>query len=124
MSLYVERFCDDIRSGHLSLDHPERFPQGLGGTFFQWFQRQFPNLEEFRRDLRPALRAILAAREPLRVEILRRLFDWEEEDLRDFAVPSALSSPSRTTLMSKPSSPSTNRLPTGWRMIQRPGRIS
>lgn len=82
--LYVERFCDDIRCGHLSLDRPEQFPQGLGGLFFQWFQRQFPDLEKFRKDVRPALRAILAAREPLPVEILQRLFNWQEEELGDF----------------------------------------
>jgi len=82
--LYVERFCDDIRRGHLSLDHPEQFPQGLGGIFFQYFQRQFPDLEKFRKDVRPALRAILAAREPLPVEILQRLFNWQDEELRDF----------------------------------------
>jgi hypothetical protein len=83
--LYVERFCDDVQRGHLSLDRSEQFPQGLGGIFFQYFQRQFPDLEKFRKDVRPALRAILAAREPLSVEILQRLFNWQDEGLRDFA---------------------------------------
>jgi hypothetical protein len=82
--LYVERFCDDVQQNHLSLDRPEQFPQGLGGIFCQWFQRQFPDLEKFRKDARPALRAILAAREPLPVEILQRLFHLQNEELRDF----------------------------------------
>ena len=82
--LYAERFCDDIQLGHLSLDHADQFPQGLGGIFCQWFKRQFPDLEKFRKDIRPALRAILAAREPLPVEILQRLFHWQDEELRDF----------------------------------------
>lgn len=82
--LYAERFCDDVQHGHLSLDRPEQFPQGLGGIFCQWFQRQFPDLEKFRKDVRPALRAILASREPLPVEILQRLFHWQDEELRDF----------------------------------------
>jgi len=82
--LYVERFCDDVQHDHLSLDRPEQFPQGLGGIFYQYFQRQFPDLEKFRKDVRPALRAILAAREPLPVEILQRLFNWQDEELRDF----------------------------------------
>lgn len=85
--LYAERFCDDVQRGHLSLDRPEQFPQGLGGIFFQYFQRQFPDLEKFRKDVRPALRAILAAREPLPVEILQRLFNWRDEELRDFTRP-------------------------------------
>ncbi len=82
--LYVERFCDDVQRGHLSLDRPEQFPQGLGGIFCRYFQHQFPDLEKFRKDVRPALRAILAAREPLPVEILQRLFNWQDEELRDF----------------------------------------
>lgn len=82
--LYVERFCEDVQRGHLSLDNPEQFPQGLGGIFFQYFQRQFPDLEKFRKDVRPALRATLAAREPLPVEILQSLFNWQDEELRDF----------------------------------------
>jgi len=82
--LYVERFCDDVQQNNLSLDRPEQFPQGLGGIFCQWFQRQFPDLETFRKDVRPALRAVLAAREPLPLEILQRLFHWPDEELRDF----------------------------------------
>ena len=93
--LYAERFCDDVQHGHLSLDHPDLFPQGLGGIFCQWFQRQFPDLEKYRNDIRPALRAILAAREPLPVEILQRLFHWQDEELRDFT--RALGSPPRFT---------------------------
>lgn len=82
--LYVERFCDDVQRNHLSLDRPGQFPQGLGGIFHQWFQRQFSDLDKFRQDVRPALRVILAAREPLPVETLQRLFHWEDEGLHDF----------------------------------------
>lgn len=66
--LYAERFREDVQRSRLSLDHPEQFPQGLGGVFYQYFQRQFPDLDEFRKYVRPALGAILAAREPLPVE--------------------------------------------------------
>jgi TIR domain/NACHT domain len=82
--LYVERFCEDVRQHRLSLDHPEQFPQGLGGIFHQWFQRQFPDLEEFRKHTRPALRAILAAREPLPLAVIQSLFDWQDEEVQDF----------------------------------------
>jgi hypothetical protein len=82
--LYAARFCEDTQRGQLSLDHPDQFPQGLGGIFFQYFKRQFPDLEKFRKDVRPGIRAILAAREPLPVEILQLLFNWEGDELRDF----------------------------------------
>ncbi len=82
--LYVEGFCEDIHKGYYSLERPETFPQGLGEKFFLDFRRYFPDLEKFRKEVRPALRAILAAREPLPVETLQRLFHWEEEGLHDF----------------------------------------
>lgn len=51
-----DRFCD-VQRNHLSPDRPDQFPQGLGGIFYQWFQRQFPVVEEFRKDLRAELRS-------------------------------------------------------------------
>jgi hypothetical protein len=74
--LYVERVCHDLQHGYLTLDRPDQFPQGLGGTYWQFFERQFPDLEKFRADIRPALRAILAAREPLPLAILQREAGW------------------------------------------------
>lgn len=82
--LYVERVCNDIKDGHLSLDHLDKFPKGLGGIFWDFFSRQFPDLDRFKREIRPALRAILAALEPLPLEILQDLFNWQDEELRDF----------------------------------------
>ena len=82
--LYVERFCDDVQQKYLSLDNPEQFPQGLGRIFAEWFQRQFPNLVTYRQEVRPALRTILAAREPLPLEILQDLFQWQDEEAYEF----------------------------------------
>lgn len=89
MFLYVECFCEEIRRNRLSLDSPDSFPQGLGGMYVQYFKRQFADIDMFRKEVRPALRAILAAREPLPVEILQRLFNWRDEGLRDFTRPLA-----------------------------------
>ncbi len=80
--LYIERFCDDFGRGYLPLDHSEQFPQGLGGIFFQYFQRQFPNEEQYQKTIEPMFSAILAAREPLPVEILQKMFNWRETELR------------------------------------------
>ncbi len=80
--LFAERFCDDIRHGHLSLDRPDEFPQGLGGIFCQYFQRRFASQEVYEETVAPALGTILAAREPLPVEMLERLFGWSDAELR------------------------------------------
>ena len=82
--LYVESVCDDIRKNHLSLDRPNEFPQGVAGKFYMDFQRYFPDLEKFRKDVRPALRAILAAFGPLPLEVLRSLFTWTKTELFEF----------------------------------------
>jgi hypothetical protein len=82
--LYVEGVCRDVAEDRLSLDRLGQFPEGLGGTYFQYFRRQFPDTEHFRRSFRPALGAILAARTPLPVRILQQLFGWRDEELRDF----------------------------------------
>jgi len=91
--LYVDRVCQDVRDGYLSLDRLDAFPRGLGEAFWQFFERLVydrhcqppgPDLERYRRELRPPLRAILAAREPLPVTLLRELFGWHEEELADF----------------------------------------
>ncbi|WP_295612625.1 toll/interleukin-1 receptor domain-containing protein, partial [uncultured Lamprocystis sp.] len=87
--LYVEIFRSAVQRNDLSLDHPEQFPTGLGGTFFQYLRRLFPSEERFRKEVRAPLRAILAAREPLPIAILQRYFRWEDEDLRDFTRPLA-----------------------------------
>ena len=82
--LFVERFCDDIQLGHVSLDRPDTFPQGLGGIFFQYFKRQFPNREIYETRVEPALGTILAAREALPVEMLGRLFGWSAPQRRNW----------------------------------------
>ena len=76
--LYAERFCDDVRQSHLSLDNPAQFPQGLGGIFYQYFQRQFPDEEKYLAVDEPAIGTIIAAREPLPVQILQKIFGWNE----------------------------------------------
>lgn len=82
--LYVRHVCDEIRLSRMCLDDLEHFPQGLGGVFWQFFERQFPDIDKFSKDIRPALRTILAAREPLQIEVVQKLFMWSEEELRDF----------------------------------------
>lgn len=80
--LYVERFCDDVRQGRLSLDHPEQFPQGLGGIFLLYCRRRFPDQDEYRTQIEPSLGVLLAAREPLPVDMLKRLFSWRSTELQ------------------------------------------
>jgi TIR domain len=85
--LYIERFCDDARNNRLSLNRPDEFPHGLGGIFYQFLQRQFPDLALYRESFRPALRTILASREALPLDVLQSTFGWSGEEVRDFTRP-------------------------------------
>lgn len=82
--LYAERVCTDVLSGNLSLDDIESFPRGLGGVYWQFFERQWPSAVEYATRIRPALRTITAAREPLPLLELRDLFGWDSESTHDF----------------------------------------
>lgn len=92
--LYVEWFCRDLRAKWISLDDPERFPQGLGGMFFQFFQRQFPQqkkdtgvigftLSDYKERCRPFLELIVAAQEAPRLRFLCRVLKWSSYDQKE-----------------------------------------
>ena len=59
-------------------------PKSLIKNFDQYFHRHFSNMEKFQKDVRPTLCMIIAAGEPLSLEILQNYFKWNVEELRDF----------------------------------------
>ena len=81
--LYLERFCNEVAKGQLSLGRLDEFPRGLGEIHYRDFLRQFPDPGDYRSRVRPALRAVLAAREPLPVATLARLTRLPVEDFQD-----------------------------------------
>lgn len=82
--LYVEHFCDDVHQNRLSLDHPEQFPQGLSGVIFEYFMRQFPDEWEYHGQVQTALSTIIAACEPLPIQVLGDLLQLSVQDLHAF----------------------------------------
>ena len=117
--LYVESFCEDIRKNYLSLDRPNEFPQGLAGKFYMDFQRYFPDLEKFRKDVRPALRAILAARDRCPWRFCNASSTGRMRNSATSLVRLPRSSQSRLITVTKSSSPTTNRLRIGLQMKKR-----
>jgi hypothetical protein len=80
---FVECFCDDVHRGQLTLDCPEPFPPSFGAFLWAMCMHQFPDLEQFRQLVRPALRVILAAQAPLPVADLQRIMGWSERELHE-----------------------------------------
>ena len=76
--LYADLVCRDVLGGTLSLDAVDQFPQGLGGVYFDFFSRQFPDPVEYATMIRPLLEVVAAAREPVPVATLDRVLGWNE----------------------------------------------
>ena len=70
MFLYACLVLADIRSGRLSLQQTAEFPEGLTGYYREWFNRKFPILDIYQRELHPLVSVIIAQRAPLPVSVL------------------------------------------------------
>jgi len=82
--LYAEWVVAELGRGRLSLDRLDEFPQGLGGIYLKFFERQFPDLVEWENTIAPALDITAAFQEPLSVELLSTILSWNARDRRKF----------------------------------------
>jgi WD40 repeat protein len=80
--LYVSWVRQELDEGHLSLQDVEKFPQGLGGIYADFFKRYFPDIHEYETVCRPALEAICAVREPIQRNSLASLLGRSEYEMR------------------------------------------
>ncbi len=82
--LYAEWIARELASGSLSLAHVEEFPQGLGGIYLKFFDRQFSDIKEWESGVRPALEVLSALREPVDIKALSKIFNWNVHEERKF----------------------------------------
>lgn len=78
--LYARWATLELARGRWDLDDPESLPQGLGGVYLRFFERQFPDPEEYARRHRPVLEALTAAYEALPVDELADMLGWSAYD--------------------------------------------
>ncbi|MBM4025289.1 MAG: NUDIX domain-containing protein [Planctomycetes bacterium] len=81
--LYAELVRREVKEGRLSFDHPEHFPQGLGGAFYEAFRRQFSDLDVYKKTVRPVLEVVLAAHGVMLPETLAAVLGWDAYELDD-----------------------------------------
>lgn len=81
--LYAHWVREELDQGRLSLERLDEFPQGLAGTYWQFFRRVFPDSEKYASQHVPVLQAICAAREPLETSYLQALFGWNTSQRRN-----------------------------------------
>lgn len=75
--LYVSQALQDIERDNYSFSRLDELPQGLNQWYEAWFARKFPNPKLDFVDARSVLEVVLAAREPLAIELLREMIDLD-----------------------------------------------
>jgi len=81
--LYVKVVADEVWQRRLSLDDVDAFPDGLAAYYRLFFSRQFHDVDQYKKELRPVLSAVVAQREPLPLSLLSLATGVEMFDLRE-----------------------------------------
>lgn len=83
--LYAKTIVEEILSGHLSVEDVDRFPDGLTGIYFDYFERIFASTKtlSYKQDIRPVMEVLCATSAPLSEDVLRNILDIDEYDFDD-----------------------------------------
>ena len=83
--LYIIKILEDLRrypeQGILKIKNPEMFPKGLTKWYLENFERQFPDEENYEKNLVPFLELIVAAQEPLKLSLIQDILGWDRYQL-------------------------------------------
>lgn len=77
--LYLRQLQEAVAQGVIApsaLTRADTLPQGLGQLYLQWFEKRFPDPRQYAEQQRPLLELILAAREPLPLDLVTALLGW------------------------------------------------
>ena len=70
--LYIKRVENSY-----DLTKPETLPNGLDDLFYKDFERYFPDRQDFEKHQRPLLEIMVAAQEPLDLEVIKFVLGWD-----------------------------------------------
>jgi hypothetical protein len=82
--LYAKWVADDLHSNRINLSQIGYLSKGLSGVYAAFLSRQFPEARRYDEQCRPALELIVAARRPLRPNLIGSAVGWDRRQLRDF----------------------------------------
>jgi hypothetical protein len=82
--LYIKCICEELKSGTLQLKDLNNFPSSLGSVYSVFFKREFPNIENYKKNIREALSLVISSYEPIETNLLKRILHWKESDFYDF----------------------------------------
>ncbi len=82
--IYADLIIKELKYKRLSMKNIDDFPQGLGGIYLKYMERQFPDIKIWETNVRPALEVITASQEPMRLKALSSIFNWNNHEERSF----------------------------------------
>jgi WD40 repeat protein len=77
--LYLRKLQEAVEGGVIApeqLTRADTLPKGLGQLYLKWFERRFSDPDRYDEKVRPLLELMLAAREPLPVDMAAALLNW------------------------------------------------
>jgi WD40 repeat protein len=80
--LYLVEVIKEIDEKRLSLDRLDEFPRSLGAMYQRFFERKFPDVDDYQETVRPAIECICSAREALPQELLGKALSLSNVDLQ------------------------------------------
>ena len=80
--LYLKEVIEDISKGRLSLATIDSFPQGLSGTYEQFFIRKFSDIDDYEENAMQLLELLTAARKPIPKELIINILNWNKRSLK------------------------------------------
>lgn len=78
--LYIEWLRRELAQGRIGPYDIEKLPQGLNGMYSWLFKTQFHDQNIYVKKIRPLLDAMSAAQEPLSLDMIIHLINWEIHD--------------------------------------------
>ena len=85
--LYLKEVIESISNGEISLDDLDNLPKGMDGLYLSMFSRYFTDIDSYKALQRPLLELISASSEPLDLDFIMKVLNWDDYDLEDALEP-------------------------------------
>lgn len=80
--LYAANIVQGIEEGRVALNELDKLPTGMGGCLRQFFDSHFDD-NTYKTTIRPALEVLCAAYEPLTMDALAKVLEWDIYEQRE-----------------------------------------
>lgn len=81
--LYAEAVRRELAEGQLALNQTIALPRGLVGIYADFFQRQFPDLADYKKRVRPFLEIVAAAQGELPLDAVAETLGWDQYERKE-----------------------------------------